>query len=274
MDTALDHEQLRGLLNERALAHETLDPRRIQRDPGGHGASRRAAAPAPLHRLLLPRGVRAPRRHHPRARAPPLPGDAHPGAGPRTAIARSERGAAAARGSTSGSPSRRSEINVPGKPRAEFVCPGHPLLDATTDLILERYRHLLKRGPCLIDPADPGDGSARAVSTWSTRFTTDGSAATAAGASSRGRCSSWRSSATAESGRPGTRHTWITGRHRTQERGAVAGHDERTSGCARTSSRRPYPTPSRTSCPRHFEEVKRRKEELVEIARWRRCTIA
>ncbi len=44
-----------------------------------------------------------------------------------------------------------------GKPLAEFVCPGHPLLDATIDLILERYRDLMKRGAVLVDPADEGE---------------------------------------------------------------------------------------------------------------------
>lgn len=48
-------------------------------------------------------------------------------------------------------------INVPGKPMAAFVCPGHPLLDATLDLILERYRDLLKQGAALIDENDPGE---------------------------------------------------------------------------------------------------------------------
>jgi superfamily II DNA or RNA helicase len=48
-------------------------------------------------------------------------------------------------------------ISIQGKPLAEFVCPGHPLLDATIDLILERYRDLLKRGAVLVDPIDPGE---------------------------------------------------------------------------------------------------------------------
>jgi superfamily II DNA or RNA helicase len=48
-------------------------------------------------------------------------------------------------------------ISIQGKPLAEFVCPGHPLLDAAIDLILERYRDLLKRGALLIDPDDPGE---------------------------------------------------------------------------------------------------------------------
>ena len=45
---------------------------------------------------------------------------------------------------------------VPGQPLATFVCPGHPLLGATIDLILERNRDLLKRGTVLVDPDDPG----------------------------------------------------------------------------------------------------------------------
>ncbi len=46
---------------------------------------------------------------------------------------------------------------VPGQPLATFVCPGQPLLGATIDLILERNRDLLKRGTLLVDPDDPGE---------------------------------------------------------------------------------------------------------------------
>ncbi|MCK9521707.1 MAG: DUF3883 domain-containing protein [Proteobacteria bacterium] len=42
-------------------------------------------------------------------------------------------------------------ISLPGKPLAEFICPGHPLLDATIDLILERHRDLLRQGAILVD---------------------------------------------------------------------------------------------------------------------------
>ena len=47
-------------------------------------------------------------------------------------------------------------IAVPGKALADFVCPGHPLLDATIDLTLERHRDLLRRGAVLVDETDPG----------------------------------------------------------------------------------------------------------------------
>jgi SNF2 family DNA or RNA helicase len=51
----------------------------------------------------------------------------------------------------------KEEINLASKPTAEFVCPGHPLMDAVIDLVLERYRHLLRNGTYLVDPNDPGE---------------------------------------------------------------------------------------------------------------------
>jgi len=48
-------------------------------------------------------------------------------------------------------------ISLAGKPLAAFVCPGHPLLDSTLDLVIERHRDLLKRGAILVDDADPGE---------------------------------------------------------------------------------------------------------------------
>ncbi|MCR4340230.1 MAG: DEAD/DEAH box helicase, partial [Gemmatimonadaceae bacterium] len=47
-------------------------------------------------------------------------------------------------------------INPQGQPLAAFVCPGHPLLDATLDLTLEVNRDLLKRGSVLVDDKDYG----------------------------------------------------------------------------------------------------------------------
>ena len=42
----------------------------------------------------------------------------------------------------------------PGEPQAQLLAPGHPLLDATVDMVLERYRPLLKRGTMLVADAD------------------------------------------------------------------------------------------------------------------------
>ena len=44
-----------------------------------------------------------------------------------------------------------------GKPGADLLAPGHPLLDAVTDLIIERYGTLLKQGTMLVDRHDPDD---------------------------------------------------------------------------------------------------------------------
>lgn len=45
-------------------------------------------------------------------------------------------------------------ISPTGQIPAAFVCPGHPLLDAVTDLTIERHRDLLKRGAILVDERD------------------------------------------------------------------------------------------------------------------------
>jgi SNF2 family DNA or RNA helicase len=50
----------------------------------------------------------------------------------------------------------KSLVAPQGQPLAAFVCPGHPLLDATIDLTLERNRDLLRRGAVLVDERDEG----------------------------------------------------------------------------------------------------------------------
>lgn len=48
-------------------------------------------------------------------------------------------------------------INIAGKPRAEFICPGHLFLDAIIELIAHRHNAVLQQGTILVDPHDPGD---------------------------------------------------------------------------------------------------------------------
>ena len=48
---------------------------------------------------------------------------------------------------------------VPGNPQAVLVCPGHPLLDGTVDLVREQFGRLLREGAVLVDPADAGSES-------------------------------------------------------------------------------------------------------------------
>ncbi|MGH2561658.1 MAG: helicase-related protein, partial [Thermomicrobiales bacterium] len=53
-------------------------------------------------------------------------------------------------------------IHCDGKPEAECVAPGHPLLDTTIKLTLERWGELLRQGAMLVDPR-PGEDRARAL---------------------------------------------------------------------------------------------------------------
>lgn len=43
------------------------------------------------------------------------------------------------------------------QPVAEFVCPGHPLLEAVISLIREQYGHLMKQGAVMVDETDMGE---------------------------------------------------------------------------------------------------------------------
>jgi hypothetical protein len=50
----------------------------------------------------------------------------------------------------------KEAVSQSGKPLAEFVAPGNPLMDAVTDMVLENYRGLLRQGAMLLDPSDQG----------------------------------------------------------------------------------------------------------------------
>lgn len=51
----------------------------------------------------------------------------------------------------------KSCVAVPGQALAEFICPGHPLLNSVVDILLEKHRGMLRQGAVLIDPSDPGE---------------------------------------------------------------------------------------------------------------------
>ena len=50
----------------------------------------------------------------------------------------------------------KDKVSVPGQVAAQFLCPGHPLLDATIDLTLETNKPLLRQGAILVDENDDG----------------------------------------------------------------------------------------------------------------------
>ena len=150
VDNALDREKLCALLEERALAHDVMDASRVMKI---RQDMERAAA-----RRLQPHFIRSffleafrqlggtikerePKRyeiqHVPAAirQRNKLIGSMDP------VLDKYERICF-----------DKELINLSGKAIAAFVCPGHPLLDAVIDLILERYRELLKKGALLVDP--------------------------------------------------------------------------------------------------------------------------
>ena len=50
----------------------------------------------------------------------------------------------------------KDKVRIPGRPMADLVHPAHPLMNATTDLILSAHRAKLKQGAILVDPNDDG----------------------------------------------------------------------------------------------------------------------
>ena len=51
----------------------------------------------------------------------------------------------------------KSLMAPPSQSAAAFVCPGHPLLDATIDLTIERHRSVLRQSSVLVDENDSSD---------------------------------------------------------------------------------------------------------------------
>ena len=154
LDAALDREKLQELLEDQALAPDAMDATRVQRVREGDGAGGGAAAAAALHRVVLPRGVRAAGwlapaagaaalRDHPRAGrgAQPRPVDRHGRAGSRALRAHRFREGAAG-------PARQAPGGVP--------VPGPSAAGRGDRPDVERHRDLLKRGTVLVDDRDPG----------------------------------------------------------------------------------------------------------------------
>ena len=48
----------------------------------------------------------------------------------------------------------KQQVRVPGKPMADLIHPGHPLMQALTDITLSAHRGKLKQGAVLVDPND------------------------------------------------------------------------------------------------------------------------
>ncbi|MBM4296179.1 MAG: DUF3883 domain-containing protein, partial [Deltaproteobacteria bacterium] len=152
VENALDHERLRGLVEERALAHDVMDATKVRRiRETMERAEARRLQPHFIESYFLAAfqelggtiREREPRRYEiTHVPAVLRQRDRHIGIGD-PILARYERATF-----------EKTLIAVPGKPLAEFISPGHPLLQAVSDVTLERHRDLLKRGAVLVDDRD------------------------------------------------------------------------------------------------------------------------
>ena len=154
LDSALDRTQLRDLLEERALAHDSMDVSKVHRiREDMERAEARRLQPHYIESFFLEAfrqlggnaKLREPRRYEvTHVPAPIRNRDRLIGFG-EPVLPRYERIAF-----------EKSLVAPQGQTLAAFVCPGHPLLDAAIDLTLERHRDLLRRGTVLVDDRDPG----------------------------------------------------------------------------------------------------------------------
>ncbi len=154
VENAVDPAQLQGLFEDRALARDSMDAARVFRvREEMERAEARRLQPHYIESFFLEAfrrlggtvKQREPRRYEvSRVPAPVRNRDRLIGFG-QPVLQRYERIAF------------EKNLTAPqGQPLAAFLCPGHPLLDATIDLTLERHRDLLRRGTVLVDERDSG----------------------------------------------------------------------------------------------------------------------
>jgi hypothetical protein len=154
IENAVDRSQLQDLLEEHALVHDSMDTSRVARvREDMERAEARRLQPHYIETFFLEAfkqlggqvRLREPRRfevtHVP---GPVRNRDRLIGIG-EPVLPRYERIAF-----------DKKHLTPDNMPMAAFVCPGHPLLDATLDLTLERHRDLLRRGTILVDDQDYG----------------------------------------------------------------------------------------------------------------------
>ena len=155
VEGALDHEKLRTLLEDRALAPQSMDASSVHRvREDMERAEARRLQPHYIESFFLEAfqdlGGRTRQREHRRYEVIRVPApirnrDRLVGLG-EPVLPRYERIVF-----------EKNLIAPQGQPLAAFVCPGQSLLGATLDLTLERHRDLMRRGAILVDERDPSE---------------------------------------------------------------------------------------------------------------------
>ena len=148
VDSAFDHDYLKDLWEEKALVHDAMDTSRVHRvREQMERAEARRLQPHYIESFFLEAfgrmGGTVREREPRRYRVIQTPAAIRNRS--RAVLPRYERIVF------------EKTLKAPqGQPLAAFVCPGHPLLDATADLLLEQNRDLLRRGAVLVDENDQG----------------------------------------------------------------------------------------------------------------------
>jgi SNF2 family DNA or RNA helicase len=152
---AFDRKQIEDLLEDRALAHDSMDASRVRRvREDMERADARRLQPHYIESFFIEAfqqlggtvRQREPRRYEVTHVPAPIRNRDRLIGHREVIVPRYERIAF-----------EKNLIAPHGLPLAAFVCPGHPLLDATLDLTLDRHRDLLRRGTVLVDERDSGD---------------------------------------------------------------------------------------------------------------------
>ncbi|HLI32381.1 MAG TPA: helicase-related protein, partial [Solirubrobacteraceae bacterium] len=155
VDRALEREHLQALLEERALTHEVMDVVRVRqiREEMERAQARRLQ-PHYIASFFLEAfrrlGGSVYEREPQRYEITNVP------AAIRQRVSRHDSRAVILR-RYERVVFEKERVHVAGKPPAALIAPGHPLLDATLDLVLEQQRDLLKEGAILVDPTDASE---------------------------------------------------------------------------------------------------------------------
>jgi hypothetical protein len=149
IDNATDQAHLRRLLDEHALARDSLDARKVQQiREDMERAEAKRLQPYFIFAFFLDAFARLGgtlrEREKGRFEVSHVPSlirsrDRQVGNGP-PVLHRYER-----------ITFDKELINLAGAPTAAFICPGHPLLEAVLDIVLEQNSSLLRRGSILVD---------------------------------------------------------------------------------------------------------------------------
>jgi len=154
IDSELDEKHLQSLIADRALSHETMDGQRVQeiRD-SMERAKARKLQPHFIESFFVAAfehfGGKLMAREKDRFEITHVPADIRnrdTQIGRRAPVLKSYERVTF----------KKEAIRLEGKPPAVMIAPGHPLLDATIDLLLEHQRDLLRQGAMLVDPRDHG----------------------------------------------------------------------------------------------------------------------